>query len=488
MNGGGGDDALRGGGGDDNVQGGDGNDSLLAEDGNDVLHGGSGSDALDGGPGDDSLDGGSGADSLVGGDGTDVADYSGALTPVSVTPDGVADDGTGGEGDNVASDVESANGGADDDTLVGNGGDGVLNGGPGNDVLDGGGGADTLIGGDGLDTASYASRTAAVVVDLSSPGGDGEAGENDNVTGDVEKVVGGAAGDTLTGDANPNVLSGGPGGDTLSGGGGSDVLLGGVDNDTLSGGDGSDVLSGDDGKDTLRGDADPDSLSGGSGDDSLDGGTGADVFSGGPGNDIAVYSSRTRDVRVSLGDAANDGQSHEGDFVMSDVEGASTGAGNDWIDSIDGAAGKVSCGRGEDTVLADTDDDVSSDCEVVDVSALAKCTVSRRSATVTMTRSGTVGIRVTCPIAAKGTARLVGSGKSLSRRKSFSVRAGGSKVVRLKLTRKARRTVLRRNRLRMKAVLAVRAPAAGAKKSAAKRTTRGITVKRPHAKRAKGRR
>jgi Ca2+-binding RTX toxin-like protein len=481
IDGGGGNDSLSGGGGNDALQGAAGDDALNGGEDNDVMNGGSGGDALDGGSGDDNLDGGTGADALIGGDGTDVADYSAALTPVSVNPNGAADDGVGGEGDNVAGDVESANGGADDDTLIGNGGNGVLNGGDGNDVLDGGGGADTLIGGAGLDAASYASRTGAVAVDLSAPGGDGEAGENDNVTSDVEKVVGGAAGDTLTGDANPNVLSGGAGGDTLSGGGGSDGLIGGADNDTLSGGDGSDVLSGDDGKDTLRGDADSDSLNGGTGDDSLDGGAGADIISGGDDNDTAVYAARSRAVRVSIGDAANDGESREGDFVMSDVEGVSTGSGNDWIDSVDGAAGDISCGRGEDTVNADADDDVAADCEVVNVSALGRCSVSRRSATVTMTRSGAVGIRVTCPISAKGSVRLLRSGRAFSRRKSFSVRAGASKTVKLKLTRKARRTVRRRNRLRVEVSVVARARGTGA--SARTKATRRVTIKEPKSRR-----
>jgi hypothetical protein len=94
-----------------------------------------------------------------------------------------------------------------------------------------------------------------------------------------------------------------------------------------------------------------------------------------------------------------------------------------------------------------------------------------------MTRSGTVAIRVTCPIAAKVTARLAGSGKALSGRKSFSVRAGGSKTVKLKLKRKARRLVQRRNRLRAQVTVIARARGAGA--SARAKTTRRITIEEP---------
>src|SRR3712207_8156526 len=42
------------------------------------------------------------------------------------------------------------------------------------------------------DTASYASRTTGVVVDLDNVADDGQAGEADNVQDDVENVIGGA--------------------------------------------------------------------------------------------------------------------------------------------------------------------------------------------------------------------------------------------------------------------------------------------------------
>ena len=94
----------------------------------------------------------------------------------------------------------------------------MLSGGAGDDVLDGGGGADVLLGGEGADSASYAGRVAPVTADLSVPGGDGEADENDNIASDVENVTGGAANDTLIGDGAGNVLDGLGGDDTLNGG------------------------------------------------------------------------------------------------------------------------------------------------------------------------------------------------------------------------------------------------------------------------------
>jgi Ca2+-binding RTX toxin-like protein len=60
----------------------------------------------------------------------------------------------------------------------------------------------------------------------------------------VENVVGGALGDTLTGNSGSNVLIGGEGNDTLTGGSGRDLLLGGSGADILHGGTGDDILTG----------------------------------------------------------------------------------------------------------------------------------------------------------------------------------------------------------------------------------------------------
>lgn len=476
LDGGGGDDIVAGGAGNDTLLGGAGNDDLLGKTGDDVLHGGPGSDSLNGGPGNDTLDGGSGPDSLVGGDGTDVADYSSATTPVYVNPDGLSNDGTAGEGDNVASDVEGANGGSDDDTLIGNSGDGTLSGGAGNDTLNGGLGADTLIGGPGFDTADYSDRSAPVNVNLSVSGGDGEAGENDDVAGDVERVVGGSGNDTLTGNGAANNLLGGPGDDVINGGAGFDFLSGGPGNDTLNGGDDADVINGDDGNDSLNGGPGNDTLSGGAGDDQLDGGLGSDTLNGGPGKDMAVYAARTRSVTVN--DDGNDrsGESREGDNVQGDVEGARTGAGNDSINVRDGVAGNVSCGAGFDSVVADAIDTVAGDCEFVNgtVSAASRCSISSRP--VKMSRSGVVRVRITCPTRARGAISLTKGGKTLGKH-SFSTRANKAKTVNVKLSRKARRLVSHRNRLRLTAKASIRP--IGASKASRQRVSRKITVKAP---------
>ena len=97
-----------------------------------------------------------------------------------------------------------------------NGGDGVdaLQGGEDNDSLQGGAGADVLQGGAGSDLADYP-RTVPVEVSIGDGTNDGEFGELDDGEGDVERLRGGSASDTLTGDEVANVLYGGAGDDEI---------------------------------------------------------------------------------------------------------------------------------------------------------------------------------------------------------------------------------------------------------------------------------
>ena len=116
----------------------------------DSLYGRAGNDAINGLGGNDELDGGDGADALSGGDGNDAVSYSGA-TGVTVTIDGVANDGLPGEGDNVARDVEDVFGSDGDDKLKGSAGANTIDGGIGGDVIDGGTGRDAIYGQEGDD-------------------------------------------------------------------------------------------------------------------------------------------------------------------------------------------------------------------------------------------------------------------------------------------------------------------------------------------------
>ena len=146
LRGGPGDDEINGSGGNDHIEGGDGNDKLRP----DTYHG----------PGNDYVDGGAGIDTVDDWSIPD-ADYH---PPVSVSMDGVANDGRPGEADNVVNveKIEShvsgtlAGGPGDDEftvwanvdegnsTLLGNGGNDKLIAGDYQDTLDGGPGNDVL--------------------------------------------------------------------------------------------------------------------------------------------------------------------------------------------------------------------------------------------------------------------------------------------------------------------------------------------------------
>ena len=181
-----------GGAGADTLIGSTGPDELQGGDGNDWIEASNGADTVDGGPGDDRLYGESStinvtpdgaADVLSGGSGNDTAGYAprGQYGGVTVSLDGVANDGVPGENDNV--DAEGVIGTVFDDTLTGGPGPDRLDGDKGNDTIAGLAGNDTVLGGDGSDTLN---------------GGDGA----DTVTGGFgeDRIDGGPGADTLQGD------------------------------------------------------------------------------------------------------------------------------------------------------------------------------------------------------------------------------------------------------------------------------------------------
>jgi hypothetical protein len=154
------------------IDAGDGNDNpIFGEGGDDVIHGGVGSDNLMGNEGDDTLDGGPGDDYLegvpcgfcaeaditygrdtyIGGGGNDSLTYEGRSENLSLSVDGVANDGAAGEGDNIGADIGTIIGGHGSDVMTGNDRRNAFGGGEGDDVLSGGGSDDTLGGGPGND-------------------------------------------------------------------------------------------------------------------------------------------------------------------------------------------------------------------------------------------------------------------------------------------------------------------------------------------------
>lgn len=272
------------------VRGTPGNDIIAARGGDDVVFGMGGNDRICLGPGRDIGIGGAGndefhaeatldgRDDFYGSGGQDSVRYIARSTGVSVTLDGVANDGQVGEQDNVRNSTENVQGTAFDDQILGNdldnvfigsSGDDDLRGGAGDDKLFGVGGNDLLIGnagadhlggdngndrflasalpdgddeifgGPGIDTMDYSARNAGFgrSVILDNQFNDGSVGEFDDVRKDVENLIGGTGADNLdvgtAGTGVPNAVNGGPGNDTLrtSDGDGLDTAVGGVSTD-----------------------------------------------------------------------------------------------------------------------------------------------------------------------------------------------------------------------------------------------------------------
>ncbi len=193
--------------------------------------------------------------------GNDTLDVSGYSQAQRINLNAETHSDAGGEINNIAiargSVIENAIGGSGNDNITGNavdnllcggGGSDTLNGGDGNDTLIGGIGADVLNGGLGIDTASYVTAAAAVVVNLSAPGGNTGDAAGDTYSS-IEILTASDNNDTLYGSASGETINGGldqifgfGGNDTLNGGAGNDVIDGGAGVDTMDGGDGSDIF------------------------------------------------------------------------------------------------------------------------------------------------------------------------------------------------------------------------------------------------------
>lgn len=123
-------------------------------------------------------------------------------------------------------------GGGGNDVLDGSAGSDKVDGGIGNDTLIGGAGADKLIGGAGTDTASYATSTAGVVVNMTSMASNKGDAFGDTFSG-IENLLGSNYADTLFGDAGANVINAANGNDSIYGAIGTDRLTGGAGADTF---------------------------------------------------------------------------------------------------------------------------------------------------------------------------------------------------------------------------------------------------------------
>ncbi|HEY6729432.1 MAG TPA: calcium-binding protein [Solirubrobacterales bacterium] len=248
--------------GDDRVLTGPGPDQIEASRGADLIRTGEGRDVLRGGAVAD------GPDDVDLGDGyEDAIDFSERTEGVRYDPNGQADDGATGEGDNLGA-ASEVRGGAGADTLISARGDilgfeAIITGGRGNDLivgsqrndgLYGGAGDDELVGGAGND----ALRDPAYF------GGDGRSG-NDSADGGPghDAIELGRGDDEAAGGPGRDRIVLGPGGDTAMGGDGNDILLGEGGSDTIEAGEGNDRLTGDIGRDRLFGGAGEDRIAAG---------------------------------------------------------------------------------------------------------------------------------------------------------------------------------------------------------------------------------
>ena len=373
-----------------------GDDTLFGQGVNEVIDAGVGDDLVFAGGGNDSVTGGAGRDGMSGGTGSDTVSYQGHQTGVRVSFDGVQNDGTGNENDNIAA-FENIAGGPGDDLLIGDenpnsisgfSGDDVIHDRGGTDLVSGGAGADHLVAGLGadlyaagtssdpaVDTLDYSARTQRVEVHADTnlfvlEDDDGEAGENDTVFPEIERIVGTPHADLLEG-ANSPEHGGGPE-NFLEGRGGNDTLVGNDGRDVLDGGDGADSLDGGAGRDAadysdradaltvdLDGNADDgepgendnalvEDVLGGEADDQLTGDGGANALAGGAGTDT---------IAALAGDDSLVGGP--------DPDTLDSGAGDDTVDAADGVADSIVCGGAGDALTADPIDSVDADCQPV---------------------------------------------------------------------------------------------------------------------------
>jgi Ca2+-binding RTX toxin-like protein len=416
--------------------------AIAVEDGDDRLDGGDGRDFLIAGPGDSRYDTTdslalllqgivdrrllspalNGADHYIGGADEDLVTYVNRDLPVEVTLDGLANDGSAGEGDLVEADVDRVVAGARADVLVAA---------PGGSLLFGDLGPDRIVGGPGPDLLN---------------GGFDDSGDTIDGAGGDDRIGGNAGDDALDGGSGNDIVFAGSGDDTAAGGPGEDRIEGAAGSDRLDGGAGADCLHGfrlPESEPACATSEPATPAAGADGADTLIGGPGIDLLYGGDGEDVADYSAARGRVVVILPGA--NAAAAPADVLAADVEGARGGRGPDVLignaadnvldggpgdDHVDGADGvdrlrggsgqdllvardgepdALRCGTNRDLALVDADDELvagmSDVCERVD---------GGRS------RARSVGPSGTCALAI----RLPGSARPFSLRLRAALPAG----------------------------------------------------------------
>ena len=320
--------------------------------------------------------------------------------------------------------------------------------------------------------------------------------------------------DTVVDSASIDVeVSAGDGNDKLIGGAYGDKLYGGAGDDLLDGGMGSDVLNGDDGRDRVSyaTRTAPVNVSlgsfwgdGQSGEWDFVSSTVEEVVGGSAGDTLTGTSA----ANTLIGGAGNDSLAgRDGNDVLDGGDGVDkldAGNGDDTLRSRDAAADSVGCGAGQDSIDVDHADVVAADCERPAAPDAGippgAATLDRVPSSVRLTRKGYLRIQVTCPITAVNgctgsiTIQVFAAAKSLGITSSraaaagdgpaFSLKAGQTKVAKVKISRNGRRRVLAKKRAKCK--VSVHTTNAGAKRRVT--VSKKITVKAPRkAKQKNGR-
>lgn len=220
------------------------------------------------------------------------------LLPISVSLDGVANDGPAGRGDNIGPGVDRVGGGDGADTLTGNDGDNLLSGDNGADNMSAGAGDDEIVGASfndhGADAVGLETRGMDTVA--CGPGDDLVFYDRGDTFSGCERTVlvsdegydfqGTRRSERIIADRGPATVHGGGGNDRIGAqrGIGPVRLLGEAGNDRIAGNREDDILSGGSGRDTIFGAEGADRIS------ARDSST--DTISCGPGRDTVTADRR----------------------------------------------------------------------------------------------------------------------------------------------------------------------------------------------------
>lgn len=386
---------------------GDGNDNVNVSAptfaGNPVINGGGGDDIILGSPQVDAIDGGEGNDRITAFRGN-----------------------------------ETILGGNGNDVIIWNNGDG-------NDVNQGGAGLDeTLVTeGNADDQNTITQNGATVHFERSNAPFTVDSNEMEKLT--LTSFSGNDVLNTGPGVAIPMVVDSGPGDDTITTGGGTDRIVGDRGNDTMNGGEGDDTLvwSNGDGNDVMNGDG---------GVDRIENNLGAadDVSTLKVENGRVRYDRTNAPFNLSIASSeVFELNTFGGKDTLTTVPNlpivldADLGAGDDDINVREGAQSIVQGGSGADKVTADAEklDLIAADVETVDRPAAAAG--AAKVAKTAKVKKRVASLKVSCPAGTSGCkgsialrVKVGGKNKTLGS-KSYSLAAGQTKTVKVKLPKNA---------------------------------------------------